>query len=233
MAAKDRKPPRGSGEPGRGPRLESYTLSSLDQIRVLADPLRIRILEALSRERTTKQVAEHLGEKPTKLYHHVDALEKVGLVELSRTRPNRGTLEKYYVAVAHSFRTDSRVFQPAEGADAGEEAEALRRMMTTILDTTSAELAAIIDRGAAAKAIEEEGIVSFLEIHASAEELAAIRDRLYDLVQTLAATCERSPDKATDDGETGDAKRYRLMLAYYPLGEASPPGSDKKRSRSR
>lgn len=28
-------------------------------------------------ERTTKQVAERLGEKPTKLYHHVEALERV------------------------------------------------------------------------------------------------------------------------------------------------------------
>ena len=63
-----------------------------------------RLLEALVLEpRTTKQVAEALGEKPTKLYHHVDALEKVGLIRLIRTQRNRGTLEKYYQSVARSF----------------------------------------------------------------------------------------------------------------------------------
>ena len=52
-----------------------YTMTSLEQVRVVADPLRVSILEALCLEaRTTKQVAELLGEKPTRLYHHVDAL---------------------------------------------------------------------------------------------------------------------------------------------------------------
>ena len=97
MATKDRRAPR-------LPQREIYTLKDLDQVKVLADPLRIRILEALLEERTTKQVADLLGEKPTKLYHHVDALEKVGLIALSRTRQNRGTVEKYYLAVARTFR---------------------------------------------------------------------------------------------------------------------------------
>ena len=54
--------------PPQGPRLpqqEAYTLETLEQIKVLADPLRIRILEAFGEERTTKQVADLLGEKPT------------------------------------------------------------------------------------------------------------------------------------------------------------------------
>src|ERR1700752_5178596 len=81
------------------PQQEAYTLEDLEQIKVLADPLRLRVLEAFGEERTTKQVAELLGEKPTKLYHHVDALQRVGLITLSRTRQNRGTVEKYYLAV--------------------------------------------------------------------------------------------------------------------------------------
>ena len=47
----------------------------LEQVKVLADPLRVRILETMAlEERTTKQVAEELGEKPTRLYPHVEAL---------------------------------------------------------------------------------------------------------------------------------------------------------------
>ena len=102
---------------GKIPDELEYTISDLDQLKVVADPLRIRILEAFCRERTTKQVAVVIEEKPTKLYHHVEALEKVGLIRLSRTRRNRGTLERYYLAVARTFRTDSKIFNTATSPD--------------------------------------------------------------------------------------------------------------------
>jgi DNA-binding transcriptional ArsR family regulator len=195
------------------PEQEAYTVSDLDQIRVLADPLRIRIVEAFCEERTTKQVAQLLGEKPTKLYHHVDSLERVGLIRLSRTRQNRGTMEKYYLAVARTFRADSRVFHGEKGAS--EKTAALRQVLSTIFDSTSAELCALVDRGEdGKKAVEEEAIVSFLEIRGSRNELKEIRDRLQELVSTL-----------TKDDEQGsrDAESYRLTLAYYPLDKARRP----------
>ena len=195
----------------RRPQPETYTLKNLDQIKVLADPLRIRILEAFCQERTTKQVAELLGEKPTRLYHHVDALERVGLIALSRTRQNRGTVEKYYLAVARTFRADSRVFHP--NVKGKSEKNALRQMMATIFDTTAAELASLVDQGedATKKGLEEEGIVSFLEIHASRAQLMELRGKLQRIVQSLAADAE---DRAESGGDQG---RYRLTLAYYPL----------------
>jgi DNA-binding transcriptional ArsR family regulator len=201
------------------PRKESYTLKDLDQIRVLADPLRIRILEAFCEERTTKQVADLLGEKPTKLYHHVDALERVGLIELSRTRQNRGTLEKYYLAVARTFQTDSRAFRPgAKGG--GEKGAVFRQMVSTIFDTTSAELADLASLvgsvEGAAKGIKEEGILSFLEVRASKAQLKEIRGKLQEIVNSLPAVTERTAASGDDPGQG----RYRLTLAYYPLGIA-------------
>jgi DNA-binding transcriptional ArsR family regulator len=136
-----RRKPASGRKAQPGPRqAHSLTLTDVHQVKVLADPLRIRILEELCTvERTTKQVAERLGEKPTKLYHHVDALERVGLIRLVRTRQNRGTMEKYYLAVARQFRADSRVFS---AADASPEAkgDALRAMITTAFDRTAEEM---------------------------------------------------------------------------------------------
>ena len=199
----------------RLPQQDGYTLENLDQVRILADPLRIRILEGFCEERTTKQVADLLGEKATKLYHHVDALERVGLIALSRTRPNRGTVEKYYLAVARTFRADSRVFQPkAKGGS--EKSVVLRQMMSTIFDTTVAELVSLLDREEdATKAIEEEGIVSFLDIRASKAQLKDIRGKLHEIVQSLADDAEGAAENA-DDPVQG---RYRLTLAYFPLDE--------------
>src|SRR3954447_5228118 len=70
---------------------------SVAEMRALAHPLRLRILELFAETpRTTKQVADLLGQPPTRLYHHVAALERVGWLELRETRKNRGTIEKWY-----------------------------------------------------------------------------------------------------------------------------------------
>src|SRR5262245_65133076 len=96
---------------GTGPE-GSLTLTDLDQVWALADPLRVRMLGAFVEERTTRQVAEVLHEKPTRLYHHLKALAAAGLIRRTRTRRNRGTLETYYRAVAGSFRADASLFSP-------------------------------------------------------------------------------------------------------------------------
>jgi DNA-binding transcriptional ArsR family regulator len=98
------------GRRGKG-RVEVYRVKSLAQVRALANPLRMRILVTLAEKpRTTKQVADLLGEPATKLYHHVAALEKAGLVRLRKTRPLRGTVEKYYQAVASRFEVADNLF---------------------------------------------------------------------------------------------------------------------------
>jgi DNA-binding transcriptional ArsR family regulator len=196
------------------PQQEAYTLETLDQMKVLADPLRIRILEAFGEERTTKQVADLLGEKPTKLYHHVGALERVGLIALARTRQNRGTVEKYYLAVARTFVGDSRAFQPKPKAKSEKHA-AIRQMISTIFDTTSAELVSLAGRAEdTSKGIEEEGIVSFLEIHGTKAQLKEIRDELQKIVRSVTAVAESAA------GSDEDVEPYRLTLAYYPLDKA-------------
>lgn len=118
-----------------------HTLVDLAQIRVLADPLRLRILGALvSEPRTTKQVAELLGEKPTKLYHHVQAMEKAQLVRLVDTRPKRGTVEKYYQATATLFQAGPAAF--SVGAGARSPRPAGEALLMALLETAREDLAA-------------------------------------------------------------------------------------------
>ena len=67
------------------------------QLRALAHPLRLRLVEAFALgRRTTMQVAVQIGEPPTRLYHHVNALERAGILKLVDTRQVRGTTEKYF-----------------------------------------------------------------------------------------------------------------------------------------
>ena len=202
----------------------SLTLTDVHQVKVLADPLRIRILEELcTAERTTKQVAQRLGEKPTKLYHHVEALERVGLIRLARTRQNRGTTEKYYISVARQFKADSRIFSAAD-AGAGAEGDALQAMIATVFERTANELRDLVAQNRGQEGIEEQGVLSYLEVRADDKHARQLRARLMRLIKSLEGTDETT--------SKSDERRYRLTIAFYPLdpnAPGPPPGAAKEK----
>jgi len=84
--------------------LEHYDLQSLEQLRAVADMLRMRIVDALrERPMTVTQLGDILGIAPAKVHYHVRELEKVGLLHLVETREKGGILEKYYQPIARDF----------------------------------------------------------------------------------------------------------------------------------
>lgn len=83
---------------------EVYSLETIEQVRALADELRLRIIDLVTRQpMTVKQVGTALKVSPGKIHYHVHELERVGLLKLVETREKKGILEKYYRAVAWSL----------------------------------------------------------------------------------------------------------------------------------
>jgi DNA-binding transcriptional ArsR family regulator len=81
-----------------------YEAESLEQLRALADKLRIRIFNLLAQEpMTVTQVGKALATAPAKIHYHVRELERVKLVRQVYTREKSGILEKYYRAVARDL----------------------------------------------------------------------------------------------------------------------------------
>ena len=84
--------------------LETYDLATIEQVRAMADELRIRIIKQLtSQAMTVTQLAELFGEAPNKLHYHVRELERVGLLKKVETREKGAILEKYYRTVARNI----------------------------------------------------------------------------------------------------------------------------------
>jgi DNA-binding transcriptional ArsR family regulator len=195
---------------GRAPQKEVH-LANLEQMKVLVDPRRLRILELLcEEERTTMQVAEILGEPPTRLYHHVAALARVGLIRLARTRQSRGAVEKYYVAVAKAFSADPELFASRQGPQA---AEAAGTLATRVLDLTAEDLRALLAQGDSVENLNEQGILSYLEVHGTPREIEAIRAKLSKLI-------ERCTTGGGESRRRGTA--YRLTIAFFPMARRSP-----------
>lgn len=90
---------------------ERYEIETVEQLRAIADLLRLRIVEMLEkRAMTVTQLGDELGLAPAKVHYHVRELERVGLLALVETREKGGILEKYYQPIAHEISVSKALF---------------------------------------------------------------------------------------------------------------------------
>jgi DNA-binding transcriptional ArsR family regulator len=69
-------------------------------VKGLAHPLRIQILRVLeNRVASPSEIAEEIGAPLGNVSYHVRFLARVGLIELTSTKPRRGAVEHYYRAI--------------------------------------------------------------------------------------------------------------------------------------
>jgi DNA-binding transcriptional ArsR family regulator len=188
-------------------RARSLLLSELEQVRVLADPLRLRIVEALMHEpATAKQVAAAIGEKPSRIYHHVELLERAGLLQLVETRRKRGTTERYLAPVAKAFVVDRELFAPARGAAASEAADLVQDAVVDLLLDSAEQLR----RGI------RDGIVPLQD--PSRCELARIPLRLSPTEVPLFMKKVRALlDEAIAAPDASDGTSYHMLVGLYPI----------------
>lgn len=181
-------------------------------MRALAHPLRLRILELFVEcARTTKQVADLLGEPPTRLYHHVAALERAGLLVLKETRKNRGTIEKWYEAVSKQF--GATPFAP--GARRPENAAARRALAASVLEQSRQELvAAMQQRG------DQPALLGRFLVVAQPKRIAAVRKRLHRAIMDIQREFGGGSDEESVP-EPGDV-RWAITLAFAPTSSNGP-----------
>ncbi len=85
-----------------------FTIDS-ETAKALEDPIRVAILEILSKKSCSiVEIAEELEKigikkAPTTIRHHVDILKKAGLIELTRLEDVRGGVLKYYASNTRIF----------------------------------------------------------------------------------------------------------------------------------
>jgi DNA-binding transcriptional ArsR family regulator len=171
-------------------------------LRALAHPLRLRMMELFAESpKTTKQVAELLGQPPTRLYHHVAALERAGLLVLKETRQNRGAIEKWYGGVAQQLQAPAgKRVNRAAGR------QTRRAVAATVLEQAKQE---IISLPSGAK---EAALLARLVVAAPPSKIPAIRKRLFETVQSL-----RGEFHLDDKIQDADCERWAVTVAFAPV----------------
>jgi len=195
------------------------TMDNLRDIRILAHPLRLRILGAFREPRTTKQVAEILGEKHTRLYHHVQALERAKVIRLTKTRPNRGTIERYYQATAAQFEAAPSVFhiKPEKGRKSSD----LETIANALLETARKDVATEVHKNGDPQAGRRAGLIAArLILRGSMTKVErALQRQVSQSMKKLRARDEKSFAPGGIRAKDG-IRAYALTIILCPTDEA-------------
>lgn len=179
---------------------DTYKIRDLEQVRLLSDPLKLRLLQAFAESaKTTKQVAAELGESVTKLYRHVDALHDSGLLTIVEEKQKRGATERTFRAVAQRFEADRALFSD----DAGEGAADAAR---DVLRVAEAEILDVLTRSGNDDA--EEPILFHARGRASPEKIAELRAVLEEWLDSV-SSCEQPSEN--------NARGFGGLIAFYQI----------------
>ena len=168
-----------------------FTITALETLKVISDPLRMRILDAtglanqLGELRTVKQLAAELETEPARLYYHVNLLEKHGLLKVGETQVVSGIIEKHYQVAALSITIDRDLFAPGAGHD--EKSEAVMALLDSTLDAVRADMLRLVraigeDEAAAARFSGKRGQITRENARLSPAQAEAFNERLLALM---------------------------------------------------
>lgn len=188
--------------------IELFTIKDFETLKVVADPLRGQIMESLLKEsHTANQIADLLGLATSKLYYHMNLLEKHGLIKVVDTTTRGNLIEKHYRVSALNYGVDHELlnFSTEEGK------QHIHDMFNSILDTTRDD----IKRSLEARAFNlEQGaeehprrVLTMRTLGSMSDEKAnEFMDRFQELVHEFESY----------EGDQEDNQVHALTIMLYP-----------------
>lgn len=186
-----------------------FTITDLETLKVISEPLRAQLVEVLVAEPlTVKQVADKLGLAVSKLYYHVNLLEKHGLIQVVDTRIVSGIIEKQYRAVASKLDVDKNLLNFA--TDEGK--ETINAIINSTIDLTREDLLRSLQ--ARYFELEQQTAVHRPRAILITRELSRIPDeRADEFIEQLNTLIKSFGNEDTNDSTL---RTYALTIAFYP-----------------
>lgn len=90
---------------------EVHILNTLEEVNIVSDPIRLKIIMTLGTSPKTAQDLSHaLGVSRSKIHYHLKILEQNGIIEVVDTELINGITQKYFLPVAKAFIPNSEIF---------------------------------------------------------------------------------------------------------------------------
>ncbi len=208
---------------------EKLVIDNLETLKVLTDPLRLRILQSMGENpHTVKQISKGLGIPPNKLYYHVNMLEEHGLIRVVETRVVSGIIEKIYLAAARSYMPARDLLSPGVTDHESNVTMILdgifEETKQTMLAAFRAGLVTLDDELEADEQLLRTNLAS-LNVRLTPQQAQEISRRLTEIIDEVGRMNE---EQSGDEGQ----QRYRLLFIYFPMiglgpdEEEVPPEAD-------
>lgn len=198
---------------------QEFLFANLDTLKVVTDPTRLRILEALVQKAlTVKEIAQRLGTTATKLYYHINMLEEHDLIKVVGQRVVSGIIEKRYRTRAYSFRVDKSMFTLSpETEGAGVDV-----MLGAVLDATREDVRQAIEQGLMTPGHDDPVIRNSVLMRAitrmKPERIREFEKRLAELIEEF-QSIEDSKEK---DNDGSNLVSYGFTVALFPFAANQP-----------
>lgn len=179
-----------------------YELDDLDLLGHITHPVRGAIVRRLREPRTVAELAAAMDVPVTRLYHHVNKLEQLGLIRVVATRQVAAVTERRYQASGRSFRIARSLFDTSDDRE-------LSLALSSLFDVAKLGFQRTVESGGY-RDVEQLDDHSFLSLG----DLALSPERRLELVRRLDALVEEfRSDRDLDDP---DAEHVALFVAAYP-----------------
>jgi len=185
-----------------------FVITDLETLKAVSTPFRQKLMQLMAEEaRTVKEMARELDMPPSRLYYHVNQLEKHGIIRVVDTRLVSGILEKRYRLAARRFRVDRKLL-----AAGGAQSQALEAILESTLGVAEQEILRGVQGGVTDLGMptSEPGslYLGHSLAHLSPDQYRAFQQRLQALFEEFEALSQQPTDEATL--LTG------LLIAFYP-----------------
>lgn len=193
-------------------------IEQVSQATTLFKPMRVEILKQMGEPRTCSELAAYFGESPQKIYYHVKAMEKAGLVLKTGERRVRGTVEGFYQAKARSYW-----LAPSLVSQVGGQRLVREQLSLGMLLSLAEEIQEDIGHLAHETAREVPSLGLSAYIHLPVEARAMFLQEVQEIFQGLARKYGLVSGDAPEQEQGDPGNTFRLVLACYPKDEPALP----------
>jgi DNA-binding transcriptional ArsR family regulator len=184
-------------------------IEEVEQAATLLNPLRLGLLKHLAEPRSCPELAGFVGETAQKVYYHVKALERVGLVKKVGERRVRGMVEGRYQAKGRSYW-----LSPTLVGRIGSRGRARDQFSLGFLLTLAEELQADIGHLSEVDAEEVPSLGLSAEIHLADNARRTVF--LQEVQHTFEVLARKYGARGPEEASHGKGQSFRLVLACYP-----------------
>ena len=178
-----------------------FLIKDLEGFRVIDNPMRQRILHIARNPKSVRELADALEVPVTRLYYHVNMLEKAGFLEAIDVRKSGAQLERIYQSRKGTVRPS-----PDFVKNIGDKKKAAHVLAGALFDITRVEVAAFLEREL--RSGEGSGYLARAVLQLPTPVAEDFSRRIEELVQEMRDAATAHDDK--------DAAIYSFTYAFVP-----------------